>query len=155
MLKAEVGILLQSRGSLTVDTWYSNHAYKLECGNYSVSTVTKSNLYYTIQDILLATIKEIVVSMTPVFVLMMFIILAFTSIFAILLGRRDDSFFGETSNSFNNGVEAFFSLWFFIFGVWEPINDGDVGEYYLVKYYAFIFTVIIVLILFNYVMYVK
>jgi hypothetical protein len=74
----------------------------------------------------------------------MIIIIAFTNAFIALLYKRDDSFFQEqyegavgdtqstltmtdasTSNDFKNVFKAFTDVWFLIYGVWDPLNNGN------------------------------
>lgn len=95
----------------------------------------------------------------------------------VLLSHKDDSFFQEqysgslnlsnsnlaeennvdyndssANNNFNNPFKAFSMLWFFIYGVWDPINDGDAGDDYMVMVLAILFSFLTILIFFNLVM---
>lgn len=110
---------------------------------------------------------------------MLLMIFAFTQSFMALLSHKDDSFFQEqyegtvdltssgesfsaeneaafhdtsANNNFNNPFKAFSMLWFFIWGVWDPINDGDAGDDYMVMVLAIVFSFLTVLLFINLVM---
>ncbi|KAL7310470.1 hypothetical protein PS15m_009966 [Mucor circinelloides] len=122
----------------------------------------------------LETIIQLVKSVYKVLVIMLLVIIAFTNSFMVLLSRRDDSFFQEqfegtlnltdsglaaensmsyndvsANNNFGNPFKSFSMLWFFIFGVWDPINDGDAGDDYMVMVLAILFSFLTALIFFN------
>ena len=99
------------------------------------------------------------------------VIFAFTNAFMVLLSRKDDSYFQEkfsgtinqsdsidlsdtsTSNSFTNPLKSFSILWFCIYGVWDPIKDGDTGDDYMIIVLSILFSFITILIFFNLIMY--
>jgi len=110
---------------------------------------------------------------------MLLVIFAFTHAFIVLLSHKDDSYFQEqyegsinltnsgqafsgendaeyhdasANNNFNNPFKAFSMLWFFIWGVWDPINDGDAGDDYMVMVLAIMFSFLTVLLFINLVM---
>lgn len=108
---------------------------------------------------------------------MLLLIFAFTNAFIALLSSKDDAFFQEqfsgsvnlsesessygnqiafadisSSNNFSNPLKAFSILWFFIFGVWDPITDGDAGDDPMIIILAILFSFFTILILFNLVM---
>lgn len=105
---------------------------------------------------------------------MLVVVFAFTNAFIVLLARKDDAYFQEkysgfidlegsgsstsntvsysdssSSNNFKNPVKAFATIWLFIYGVWDPINDGDAGDNYMIMALAFLFSLLAVLLFFN------
>lgn len=111
--------------------------------------------------------------------IMLLVMFAFTNAFIVLLARKDDAYFQEkysgamvlnntdsstentvnynddsSSNNFKNPFKAFSTLWFFVYGVWDPINDGDAGDDYMIMVLAILFSLLTVLLFFNLVMYV-
>ncbi|KAF1800675.1 hypothetical protein FB192DRAFT_1120338 [Mucor lusitanicus] len=124
--------------------------------------------------ITLETIIQLVQSVYKVLIIMLLVIIAFTNSFMVLLSRRDDSFFQEqfegtlnltdsglaaensmsysdisANNNFNNPFKSFSILWFCIFGVWDPMSDGDAGDDYMVMVLAILFSFLTALIFFN------
>lgn len=108
---------------------------------------------------------------------MLLVIFAFTNAFIVLLSSKDDAYFQEqfsgsinlsesesasgngvvfadisSSNNFSNPFKAFSMLWFFIYGVWDPITDGDAGDDPMIIILAILFSFFTILILFNLVM---
>lgn len=106
---------------------------------------------------------------------MLLVILAFTQAYIVLLRLEPDEFFqenyggnygadpdnpsGEISvadvsadNGFHNWFKAFSQVWFFIYGVWDPLNDGDAGDSKFLMCLSILFSLITVLIFFNLVM---
>ncbi|KAI8641625.1 hypothetical protein BD408DRAFT_444199 [Parasitella parasitica] len=124
--------------------------------------------------ITLEIIIQLVQSVYKVLIIMLLVIVGFTNSFVVLLSHRDDSFFQEqfegsanltdsgfaeensvtyhdasSSNNFNNPFKSFSMLWFFIFGVWDAINDGDAGDDYMVMILAISYSFLTALIFFN------
>ncbi|CEP15173.1 hypothetical protein [Parasitella parasitica] len=124
--------------------------------------------------ITLETIIQLVQSVYKVLIIMLLVIVGFTNSFIVLLSHRDDSFFQEqfegsvnltdsgfaeensinyhdasSSNNFGNPFKSFSMLWFFIFGVWDAINDGDAGDDYMVMVLAILYSFLTALIFFN------
>ncbi|KAL9557249.1 hypothetical protein MBANPS3_001480 [Mucor bainieri] len=122
----------------------------------------------------LETIIQLVKSVYKVLVIMILVIIAFTNSFMVLLSRRDDSFFQEqfegslnltdsglaaengmsysdvsANNNFGDPFKSFSMLWFAVFGVWDPLNDGDAGDDYMVMVLAILFSFLTALIFFN------
>ncbi|KAI8090140.1 uncharacterized protein B0P05DRAFT_324894 [Gilbertella persicaria] len=111
---------------------------------------------------------------------MVFVVFAFTNAFIVLLRHKDDSYFQEQytghvlfpnstpapendpnitlvdggANEFTNVFKAFKDVWFFIYGVWDPINAGDSADNIMSMILAIIFSFIVLLLFFNIVMYV-
>ncbi|KAL7308286.1 hypothetical protein PS15m_012153 [Mucor circinelloides] len=125
----------------------------------------------------LETIIQLIKSVYKTLLIMLLVLFAFTNAFIVLLARKDDAYFQEqysgsidlnnsdssaentvsynddsSSNNFKNPVKAFSTLWFFIYGVWDPINDGDAGDDYMIMVLAILFSFLTVLLFFNLVM---
>lgn len=105
---------------------------------------------------------------------MTLVVAAFTNAFMVLLRFESDSYFQEnyksssvdndlfsgnntlldvsSSNVFNYLPKAFFNVWFFAFGVWDPINNGDAGDNMFLKVLSMGFSVVIVMLFFNMIM---
>lgn len=123
------------------------------------------------------TIFRLIKYVYKTLLIMLLVIFAFTNAFIVLLARKDDTYFQEqysgsidlnnsgssventvsynddsSSNNFKNPVKAFSTLWFFIYGVWDPINDGDAGDNYMIMALAILFSLVTVLLFFNLVM---
>jgi hypothetical protein len=58
----------------------------------------------------------------------------------------------SSSNNFSNVFRAFSMVWFFIFGVFDPINDGDVGDDTMTIILAIVFSFVTVFFFSNMVM---
>ncbi|KAL9539788.1 hypothetical protein PS6_011050 [Mucor atramentarius] len=126
--------------------------------------------------ITLETIIQLIKSVYKVLFIMLLVIFAFTHAFIVLLSHKDDSYFQEqyegsvnltnsgqafsgendaefhdasANNNFNNPFKAFSMLWFFIWGVWDPITDGDAGDDYMVMVLAIMFSFLTVLLFIN------
>jgi hypothetical protein len=105
------------------------------------------------------------------------VVFAFTHSFIVLLRQRSDEFFqenyngttsfsvGETStvgsttlydisssNGFSDPYKAFYQVWLFIFGVWDPITNGDAGDNRMLFTLCILFALVTVLIFTNMVM---
>lgn len=123
------------------------------------------------------TIIQLMKSVYKTLFIMLLVIFAFTNAFIVLLARKEDGYFQEkysgsmtsnnlgsstesivqhsdvsSSNNFRNPFKAFTTLWFFIYGVWDSINDGDAGDDYMIKILAILFSFLTVLLFFNLVM---
>lgn len=87
----------------------------------------------------------------------------------VLLYDQDDSYFQEKyvgkitnlvsptttlrdisqNNQFGNPLKAFYTVWFFMYGVWDPAVNGDAGDNVMIMILATLFTFLTVLIFFN------
>ncbi|GAA5812182.1 hypothetical protein MFLAVUS_005632 [Mucor flavus] len=113
----------------------------------------------------------------PVLLIMLLVILAFTQSYIVLLRLQPDEYFRDTfsgtflgrndsgtgdvtfegdvefstssDNGFSNWFTAFYNVWLFIYGVWDPIVDGDAGSSLMVMCMSVVFSLIAVLIFFN------
>ncbi|GAN02898.1 hypothetical protein MAM1_0030c02348 [Mucor ambiguus] len=124
--------------------------------------------------ITLETIIKLIETVYKTIFIMLLLIIAFTHAFVVLLSHKDDSYFQEqfsgsinltksnlaadnaasyaddsSSNSFQDPVKAFSSLWFFLYGVWDPIKNGEAGDNYMIMFLAILFSFLTVLIFFN------
>jgi hypothetical protein len=125
----------------------------------------------------LETIIQLLAAVYKTLLIMLLVILAFTNAFIVLLSSKDDAYFQEqfsgsvnlseaesasgnevafadisSSNNFGNPFKAFSMLWFFIYGVWDPITDGDAGDDPMIIILAILFSFFAILIFFNLVM---
>ncbi|KAL0145079.1 hypothetical protein V8B55DRAFT_1442683 [Mucor lusitanicus] len=130
----------------------------------------------SVAGITLETIIQLIKSVYKVLFIMLLVIFAFTHAFMVLLSHKEDSFFQEqyegsvnltssgdtfsgeneaafhdtsANNNFNNPFKAFSMVWNFIWGVWDPINDGDAGDDYMVMVLAIMFSFLTVLLFIN------
>lgn len=102
---------------------------------------------------------------------MLLVICAFTNAFIVLLSHKSDEYFQEeyagtaglngtevnvndvsSENNFDDVVKSFSILWFFIYGVWDPVNGGEANDSYMILVMSVLFSFITVLIFFNLVM---
>lgn len=106
---------------------------------------------------------------------MMLVIFAFSNAYIVLLRSEPDNYFqeqykgtftsvdnsisGETSISnvsSDNGFRSLFKtlsqVWFFVFGVWDSLQDGEAGDNKVLICISIVFSFITVLIFFNLVM---
>lgn len=125
------------------------------------------------QGVTLETMIQLMKSVYKTLFIMLLVIFAFTHAFMVLLLHKDDSYFQEqysgsitltdsestvsysnasASNSFTNVFKAFSTLWLFIYGVWDPITDGDAGDDFMIIVFAMLFSFVTVLLFFNLVM---
>ncbi|KAI7892962.1 uncharacterized protein EV154DRAFT_503473 [Mucor mucedo] len=105
--------------------------------------------------ITLEIIIQLCIRVRAVFTIMVLVILGFTMSYIIALRLQLDDFFQENyagdytvngsenpsgtvnfvnvsaDNGFSNWFKAFYQVWFFVYGVWDPINDGDAGDSFL------------------------
>jgi hypothetical protein len=128
-----------------------------------------------LKGILIEIVIQLGVKIAPVIGLMILLIFAFTHSFAILLRMHDDSFFQEQfegnvapnensvganialrdqsqQNLFKDGFLAFTTVWFFLYGIFDPIFSGDVGNYPMALVLAILFSFITALVILNVVM---
>jgi hypothetical protein len=129
-----------------------------------------------LKGILIEIIIQLGVKIAPIIGLMILIIIAFTHSFAVLLRRQDDSFFQEQfqgnvalendgnlgqnvamsdqsqQNIFKDAFLAFGTVWFFLYGIFDPILSGDVGNYPMALVLAILFSFITALVILNVVM---
>lgn len=107
------------------------------------------------------------------------VVFAFTHTFIVLLRQKDDKYFQEefsgtlgngnsenstldgvkvtlgdasSQNDFTNPFKAFADVWFFIYGVWDPVTDGDAGDNPMISVFTILFSFVICLIFFNMIM---
>ncbi|GAA5803910.1 hypothetical protein HPULCUR_009395 [Helicostylum pulchrum] len=123
--------------------------------------------------ITLETIIQLSKKVAPVLLIMLLVILAFTQSYIVLLRLHPDEYFRDTfsgtflsannpegldgvveyatstSNGFVNWFVAFYNVWLFIYGVWDPIVQGDAGSSKMVMVMSIVFSLIAVLIFFN------
>lgn len=112
---------------------------------------------------------------------MLLVILAFTQSYIVLLRLSPDEYFQDNfegsfagtvdaetgallaegsvdfaassaDNGFVDWFKAFYQVWLFIYGVWDPIIEGDAGDSKMVMAMSIVFSLITVLIFFNMVM---
>ncbi|KAI8087451.1 hypothetical protein BDF21DRAFT_491903 [Thamnidium elegans] len=116
----------------------------------------------------------------PLLLIMLLVILAFTQSYIVLLRLEPDEYFRDTftgvflsknssgtgdvtfegnvefttssDNGFSNWLTAFYNVWLFIYGVWDPIVEGDAGSSLMVMGLSVVFSLTAVLIFFNMVM---
>ncbi|KAI8876345.1 hypothetical protein K501DRAFT_288939, partial [Backusella circina FSU 941] len=105
---------------------------------------------------LLEMVIQLSAKIVPVTFVMLLVVIAFTHSFFVLLRKRGDLFIedasnndGDADNIFSNVFFAFITVWFFIFGVFDPLFEGELGRYPMALILAVVFSLIIVLILFN------
>lgn len=104
---------------------------------------------------------------------MLLVILGFTMSYIVALRLKPDEFFQEkytgtytmmdskdpsatvnfadvsADNGFSNWFKAFFQVWFFVYGVWDPVNDGYAGDSFFIMSLSILFSLITVVIFFN------
>jgi hypothetical protein len=105
----------------------------------------------------------------PTIFIFTLIIAAFTNAFVALLYKREDSFFQEqysgqsvnstqssitmndasTSNDFKNVFKAFVDVWFMVYGIWDPLKNGNAGDDVMIQIMAVVFSFITILIFLN------
>ncbi|KAI8976471.1 hypothetical protein BDB01DRAFT_347644 [Pilobolus umbonatus] len=113
-------------------------------------------------EIIIQLIKKIL----PVLLIMMLVVFAFTHSYIYLLQDKADEFFQDffavdpdglnleahsssASNPFGNAFRAFSVLWFLLFGVWDPLIEGDVGDDTMTIILSILFSFITVVIFLN------
>ncbi|KAI8880984.1 hypothetical protein K501DRAFT_335006 [Backusella circina FSU 941] len=123
--------------------------------------------------ILIEIIIQMSVKITPIIGLMILLIIAFTHSFVVLLRRQDDGFFQEQyggnvapfnestlgsvialsdqsqQNLFKDVFLAFSTVWLFLYGIFDPILSGDVGNYPMALVLAILFSFITALVILN------
>jgi hypothetical protein len=129
-----------------------------------------------VKGILIEIIIQLGMRIAPILGLMILLLFSFTYSFIVLLRRQDDSFFQEqyegdaipaNNNALGSDVElsdqsqqnlfkdvflAFSTVWFFLYGVFDPILSGDVGNNPMALVLAIMFTFITSLVILNVVM---
>lgn len=55
----------------------------------------------------------------------------------------------SSDNGFQNWFKAFSQVWFFVHGVWDPLNDGDAGDSKFLMCLSIFFSLITIVIFFN------
>ena len=107
---------------------------------------------------------------------MMLVVFAFTHAFIVLLRQEEDSYFEEEyngtittnmngietnntvtffdggSNDFTDLFKSFKDVWFFIYGIWDPINKGESANNVMAMILSVVFSFIVLLLFFNIVM---
>lgn len=109
---------------------------------------------------------------------MLLVVFGFTHSLIVLLRQKEDQYFQEnysgdvsallgdgspmsgeatlydlsSSNGFNNPFKAFHHVWMFIYGVWDPIMNGDAGDNQMLFVMAILFAFIAVLTFTNMIM---
>jgi hypothetical protein len=125
---------------------------------------------------LIEIIIQLGVKIAPILGLMIFLIISFTLSFVVLLRRQDDGFFqeqfeGNVASDSENNLEsnavmsdqsqqnlfkdpflAFTTVWFFLYGIFDPILSGDVGNYPMALVLAILFSFMTALVILNVVM---
>lgn len=117
-------------------------------------------------------------NIASVLFIMLLVIIAFTQSYIVLLRLEPDEYFqdgfegsfegtaGEgiaaegsvafastsADNGFTDWFKAFYQVWLFIYGVWDPIIEGDAGDSKMIMAMSIVFSLITVLIFFNMVM---
>ncbi|KAG2206944.1 hypothetical protein INT47_008413 [Mucor saturninus] len=123
--------------------------------------------------ITLEIIIQLCLRVRAVFTIMVLVILGFTMSYIIALRLQLDDFFQENyagdytvdgsenpsgtvnfvdvsaDNGFSNWFKAFYQVWFFVYGVWDPINDGDAGDSFFIMCLSILFSLVTVVIFFN------
>ncbi|KAI8091656.1 hypothetical protein BDF21DRAFT_490379 [Thamnidium elegans] len=126
----------------------------------------------------LETIIQLSKNIGSVLFIMLLVILAFTQSYMVLLRLSPDEYFqdnfegsfagdvtsetgsltaegtvGFAGSSADNGFvdpfKAFYQVWLFIYGVWDPIIEGDAGDSKMIMALSIVFSLITVLIFFN------
>lgn len=129
------------------------------------------------QGITLEIIIQLFQNITPVLCIMLLVLIAFSMAFNVLLSAQVNEYFQDNfegnitnkvdpsfgnftvetanvsaDNGFLNWFKAFSQVYFFIFGVWDPVMEGKAGDNMMLMALCIIFSIIIVLFFFNMVM---
>ncbi|KAI7892975.1 uncharacterized protein EV154DRAFT_584756 [Mucor mucedo] len=114
----------------------------------------------------LEAIIQLCKSVSSVLFVMVLVLFAFTNAYIVLLRDKPDEYFQEnyasnsndtlilssdisTSNGFVNLYKAFACVWFFVYGVWDPVNNGAAGDSKFLVAMSIVFSLVTVLIFFN------
>ncbi|KAI8080361.1 hypothetical protein BDF21DRAFT_493548 [Thamnidium elegans] len=104
--------------------------------------------------------------------IMFLVIIAFTMSFVVLLLSKENEYFQDnfegsftsgtitahglintanvsTDNGFRNWFKAFSKAWLFIYGVWDPVTEGDVGDNMMVMALCILFSFVTMFIFSN------
>lgn len=119
------------------------------------------------------TIIQLIWEVKEILLIFFLIICAFTNAFIVILMDKEDEYFQEqysgtvastgsdsevnfgdvsSSNPFTDVFKSFATLWFFIYGVWDPVNNGDAGDNRTIMVLSIMFSLITILIFFNLIM---
>ncbi|GAA5812199.1 hypothetical protein MFLAVUS_005649 [Mucor flavus] len=133
------------------------------------------NLYF---GVTLEIIIQLFKNVFSVLFIMLLVVIAFTQAFVVLLRTEGDEYFrdnfpgnftGNTTlatsivstegltdsanvsadNGFVNWFKAFSQVWFFLYGVWDPVMEGKAGDSKMLMSMCILFSFITVLIFFN------
>ncbi|KAI9245393.1 hypothetical protein EDC94DRAFT_413781 [Helicostylum pulchrum] len=128
--------------------------------------------------ITLETMIQLSKNIRSVLFIMLLVILAFTQSYMVLLRLSPDEYFQDdfegsfagdvttetgiltaegtvgfaassADNGFSDPFKAFYQVWLFIYGVWDPIIEGDAGDSKMIMALSIVFSLITVLIFFN------
>lgn len=55
----------------------------------------------------------------------------------------------SANNPFTNVLQAFYAVWFYMYGIWDSANQGDAGNNPMIKILALLFSFSTVLIFIN------
>lgn len=161
-----------------MDTWYIETACNILFCKYRSAKALLIRLFTCLnfkQGITLETIIQLFKNVTAVLFIMLLVIFAFTNAYIVLLRQQFQEYFQEnysgtfnvtdsgssgetnladvsTDNGFQDWFKAFSQVWFFVYGVWDPLNDGDAGDSKMIMCISILFSLITVLIFFNLVM---
>ncbi|KAI8375508.1 hypothetical protein BD560DRAFT_488685 [Blakeslea trispora] len=104
---------------------------------------------------------------------MILVVFAFTHAFVVLLRHEDDKYFkeeyegtmttyingvetdstvsllGDGSNDFTNIFKSFKDVWFFIYGIWDPISKGESADNVMAMILSIVFSFLVLLLFFN------
>ncbi|KAI8094922.1 uncharacterized protein B0P05DRAFT_523921 [Gilbertella persicaria] len=121
----------------------------------------------------LESIIQLFYTVLQIILIMVTVVIAFAFAFVILLQRKTDSYFEEQytgtmtlpnatsenattvsvvdsgSNDFTDAFKAFRDVWFFIYGIWDPINSGDASDNVMSIILAILFSFFVLLLFSN------
>ncbi|OBZ82553.1 Transient receptor potential cation channel subfamily V member 4 [Choanephora cucurbitarum] len=149
--------------------------YMIEVGSVCVLVIwlhglLRLRVIYTIGHTL-EIIIQLFHKVSQIILLMIVVVAAFSHAFIMLLRHQDDSYFQEkytgttnssdpsadpnvafsdgASNDFVDVFKSFKSVWFFIYGIWDPVTSGDAADNVMAAILAIAFSFIVLLIFFN------
>lgn len=137
--------------------------------------------FFLLKGVTLEIIIELFKNVSSVLLIMLLVVIAFTQAFVVLLRMEEDEYFRDNfsgnftsnttletgivstegltdsanvsaDNGFVNWFKAFSQVWFFIYGVWDPVMEGKAGDSKMLMAMRILFSFITVLIFFNMVM---
>ncbi|KAI8378406.1 hypothetical protein BD560DRAFT_49114 [Blakeslea trispora] len=115
-------------------------------------------------DIALEAFVALFRKVFQIIVFLIFVVFAFTNAFIILLRDKEDAYFRENmtssmnetakysndaTNDFNNVFKSFRDVWFFVFGIWDPVRNGQSADNDMVAVLSIAFSFIVLLLMFN------